>query len=248
MSTVDTPFKDHSDCSHANSIHHTGNDDVDACNVAPAYASNAITVGAFDPDRKKAWYSNWGSCVDIWAPGSDIYSSIADTSGDQYGYLSGTSMASPMIAGVVANILMVQPTLSFSGVIDALLNSSVNVTSDQCDTYECRAPIYSCGIKRFGEKISWNRNSGLSEIVLVIIIIGCTLGIIFMIGSFGVYFYRKRQQVSHQKISSEDDDFEVDTDLNVNQYRESQAIVDATDARDFGSTIEPVVEGRLSVR
>merc|ERR1712173_309463 len=96
---------------------------------------------------------------------------------------------------------------------------------------------------------SWNRNSGLSEIVLVIIIIGCSLGIIFMIASCGVYFYRKRQQVSHQKISSEDDDFEVDTDLNVNhQYRESQAIVDATDARDFGSTIEPVVEGRLSVR
>ena len=43
-----------------------GNEDQDACNVSPAYSNRAITVGAFDIERKKAYFSNWGNCVDIW--------------------------------------------------------------------------------------------------------------------------------------------------------------------------------------
>ena len=43
-----------------------GNEDQDACDVSPAYSSRAITVGAFDIERKKIWFSNWGDCVDIW--------------------------------------------------------------------------------------------------------------------------------------------------------------------------------------
>ena len=62
-------------------------------------------------------------------------------------------MASPMITGTVANILMVQPTLSFDGVIEALLNNSVNVSSGKCEEYECKAPIYSCGAKQYGDPI-----------------------------------------------------------------------------------------------
>ena len=43
-----------------------GNENQDACDVSPAYSSKAITVGAFDIERRKVWFSNWGNCVDIW--------------------------------------------------------------------------------------------------------------------------------------------------------------------------------------
>jgi serine protease len=71
-----------------------GNDNRDACNYSPASAENAITVGATTSFESTASYSNYGSCVDFWAPGSSIKSAWinSDTSTNT---ISGTSMASP---------------------------------------------------------------------------------------------------------------------------------------------------------
>jgi serine protease len=71
-----------------------GNDSFDACNVSPASEPLAITVGSTTKSDNKSWFSNWGSCVDIYAPGSDIKSSYG-TSPNAVATLSGTSMASP---------------------------------------------------------------------------------------------------------------------------------------------------------
>ena len=57
-----------------------GNDDDDACNYSPARAPSAITVGATDDTDTRAWFSNWGSCVDVFAPGVGVLS--AWNSGD----------------------------------------------------------------------------------------------------------------------------------------------------------------------
>ncbi len=74
-----------------------GNDNADACQASPASATGAFTVAASEKTDAKASYSNWGTCVEAYAPGSAIVSDflLGTTTS-----LSGTSMASPHVAGV----------------------------------------------------------------------------------------------------------------------------------------------------
>jgi len=74
-----------------------GNDNVDACTASPASAAGAFTAAASEKTDAKASYSNWGTCVEAYAPGSAI---VSDFLGGTTTSLSGTSMASPHFAGV----------------------------------------------------------------------------------------------------------------------------------------------------
>ena len=78
-----------------------GNSNVDACTASPARTPSAITVGATTNTDARASYSNFGTCVDIFAPGSSITSAWYK-SNTQTNTISGTSMASPHVAGVAA--------------------------------------------------------------------------------------------------------------------------------------------------
>jgi subtilisin family serine protease len=73
-----------------------GNSNIDACTVTPARSPYGITVGATNSDDAKAFFSNWGGCVNIWAPGVDIPSAYF-TSDTTYQKLSGTSQATPHV-------------------------------------------------------------------------------------------------------------------------------------------------------
>lgn len=79
-----------------------GNSNQDACRYSPARVSTALTVGATTSSDAKASYSNYGSCLDLFAPGSSITSAWSD-GGTRT--ISGTSMAAPHVAGVAARIL-----------------------------------------------------------------------------------------------------------------------------------------------
>lgn len=86
-----------------------GNENQDACNTSPASASDVITVGASTISDERAYFSNWGKCVDIFGPGLNILSTYIGSS-DATATLSGTSMASPHIAGLLAYYLSLQPS------------------------------------------------------------------------------------------------------------------------------------------
>jgi subtilisin family serine protease len=106
-----------------------GNSGANACNYSPARAPSAITVGATTSTDARASYSNYGSCLDIFAPGSGITSAWKN-SNTATKTISGTSMASPHVAGVAALFLSGSPTSTPSQVASALIaNASANKVS-----------------------------------------------------------------------------------------------------------------------
>ena len=86
-----------------------GNENADSCNYSPAAAEKAVTVGASTLADERAYFSNFGKCNDIFAPGLNI---LSTWTGSKYATntISGTSMASPHIAGLLAYFLSLQPS------------------------------------------------------------------------------------------------------------------------------------------
>jgi aqualysin 1 len=100
-----------------------GNSNADACNSSPARTPPAITLGATTQSDGRAGFSNWGPCVDFFAPGSGITSAWY-TSDVATNTLSGTSMASPHAAGAAALYLELVPTASPAQVRGALFDAT----------------------------------------------------------------------------------------------------------------------------
>ena len=126
-----------------------GNDNVDAGSFSPASCNNVIVVGAVGPDGTRAPYSNYGSKVDVMAPGGDlnqlltvngttypggILSTVYDDSTQKYayGFYQGTSMASPHVAGLAALMLSQTP-----GLTPAQLKAKLKATASALSSKQC---------------------------------------------------------------------------------------------------------------
>ena len=124
-----------------------GNSDADAAQYAPSSCRNVITVGATDALGERAWYSNYGSRIDVMAPGGDLR---VDRTGDgrpdgvlsldrepstgafTYRYLEGTSMAAPHVAGVVSLMKSLDPGLTQAQVLTALQDTARPLSAAAC--------------------------------------------------------------------------------------------------------------------
>ncbi|MFD4694352.1 S8 family peptidase [Streptomyces sp. NPDC058463] len=98
---------------------------ANACNYSPARVPEAITVGATDRTDARASFSNYGTCLDLFAPGVDITSAWKD-SDSATNTISGTSMATPHTAGVAALYLAAHPSATPAQVRNALVNNATS--------------------------------------------------------------------------------------------------------------------------
>ena len=119
-----------------------GNSNTDACTTSPARAANAITVGATTTSDARASFSNFGACLDIFAPGSGILSSYF-SSDTATATLSGTSMASPHVAGVAALYKQFSPGASAATVRNAIVNGSTTNHVTNAGTNSPNRLLYS---------------------------------------------------------------------------------------------------------
>lgn len=106
-----------------------GNENDNACSYSPANVPEAITVAATDESDSKAWFSNWGSCVDVYAPGACLRGAFL---GNSYMTMCGTSMASPTAAGVLAVYLSKLGRSGYSTFISSFTSNVV--TNNPSDT------------------------------------------------------------------------------------------------------------------
>lgn len=127
-----------------------GNDHMDASSYAPGNCANVITVAATTYNGNRASYSNYGSTVEISAPGGDTVYGILSTSNsgitvpasDAYYYYSGTSMAAPHVAGVVSLMFSRNPSLTPDQVLSILQSTAKPFPGGStCNTSICGSGI-----------------------------------------------------------------------------------------------------------
>jgi subtilisin family serine protease len=100
-----------------------GNSNIDACRESPARVGAAITIGSTTSSDTRSSFSNYGTCLDVFAPGSSIKSAW-HTGDTAVSTISGTSMATPHVAGIAALYLQASPSALPAAVRDALVNSA----------------------------------------------------------------------------------------------------------------------------
>lgn len=127
MQSVDQAVRDTINLDGITYVIAAGNDNQDADNQTPARVVEAITVGASDANDQRTYFSNYGSVVDLFAPGASI-TSAWNSSDSATNTIDGTSMAAPHVAGLAALYLQSNPTASPADVQTALIN---NATPDK---------------------------------------------------------------------------------------------------------------------
>ena len=125
-----------------------GNNSYDANNKTPASNDNVITVSAIDSEGNPTLFSNFGNCVDVAAPGYDIYSTLPN---ERYGLMSGTSMAAPFVSAAAAILKTINPDIT-----PAQVKERIRATATCPDGWNTD---YGSGIVNFARMIT-NRQTG----------------------------------------------------------------------------------------
>lgn len=102
----------------------SGNYNIPTVDYPASFSPDILVVGSIDSSNKRSSFSSYGTCVDVVAPGSDIWSTLPN---NQTGNMSGTSMAAPHVAGLAALIISVNPDLTGKEVVDIIEKTAQKV-------------------------------------------------------------------------------------------------------------------------
>ncbi|MCA0188968.1 MAG: S8 family serine peptidase, partial [Proteobacteria bacterium] len=181
-----------------------GNSNIDACTQSPSGVESAVVVGAATRSNRRASFSNFGSCVHLFAPGTDIVVANPRDLGNSkkaFALSSGTSLAAPFVAGIVALILEKEPHLSplevksrlqdmaYKGKLQGFLNGSPNLLA-QAPT-PSNSSDSSANID-FSTHGNWPDDNGMSAVAIVLMIVGIVVFVGMLAGLLYVLVRRKR--------------------------------------------------------
>lgn len=126
-----------------------GNANVSTQSYPGAYA-NVYCVSSVNNSDVKSSFSNYGNWVDIAAPGEGIYSTISAANNSTYGFKSGTSMATPLVAGLAAMMLSKAPAMTQTDVLNCISSTAVNIyTITGNSTYSTSSQLGAGRIEAF---------------------------------------------------------------------------------------------------
>jgi serine protease len=141
-----------------------GNSNANTSGVQPANCNGVVTVAATDRDGNRTFYSNFGTMVEISAPGGETNTSPAPQNGvlstlnsgltvpgsPSYAYYQGTSMAAPHIAGILSLMVSISPTLNYTQSVQVLQNTAQDFPpGSNCSPSTCGAGIADAGAALF---------------------------------------------------------------------------------------------------
>ncbi|MGK0619305.1 S8 family serine peptidase [Meiothermus cerbereus] len=137
-----------------------GNSNADASTFTPAGCSGVITVGATDRSGNRAFYSNYGTRIDVMAPGGDTRNNpsngvLSTINSNNYGFKQGTSMAAPHVAGVLALMKSRKPSLTPGEALTILKQTARPLSDAQCN----RSSGNDCGAGLIDAKAALDRLS-----------------------------------------------------------------------------------------
>lgn len=134
-----------------------GNAGGDTQYFSPAGLSDAIVVGAIDKNYQRAYFSNFGSSLDIVAPGVDIYSCIP---GGSYELMSGTSMAAPHVTAAAAMLLLERPSLTPAEIEDTLKEEASDLGDTGWDRYYGSGMLNLSNLTSDKYEVTFDANGG----------------------------------------------------------------------------------------
>jgi subtilisin family serine protease len=183
-----------------------GNENTDACTQSPAGVAEAFTIAAIAKSNTKAKFSNYGPCVDMFAPGVDILASaIPQKSRNGYIFGSGTSFSAPLVTGVIALFLEKNPSMTPAQVWDALsavsaksilvsstLRGSPNILLQAPSVkfkFPILVPLSDSGLPTLGY-----HTSSIYSVELILIIIAGICAVIAFFATGGTIYSRYRNK------------------------------------------------------
>jgi len=121
-----------------------GNGNQDACNWWFSYSDKVVSIGAHDKNKIRSSFSNYGLCVDVYAPGTSVPAANSISDPTNVGYVSGTSFSSPMMAGIIANLLYEDRTRTKADILKILQTATTRYPITNCPSGYCYGYYYTC--------------------------------------------------------------------------------------------------------
>lgn len=196
-----------------------GNSNLDACTQTPAAVAEAITVAASTHKNTRAKFSNFGPCVDIFAPGVDVLTATTvEKSRNGWNFASGTSFAAPLVSGVSALLLQKNPSWTPNQLMEALkimgaysvlskstMNGSPNILLQSPSSISKLPILVKLADQNYLPMLGYHTSSLVTAELIIVICSFIAATIALLVTGIALYRrYRKYKLIDNNSISEEE--------------------------------------------